>query len=174
MEQRITRFLKHHHVLNLATSSDQGVWVAHCFYAFMPDYQALVFTSGPDTRHGQNMLSNPNVSCGIALETKAVGLIRGVQLSGRAFYTESTPDSVVIPAQAQPEAGTPSDPPHPPTPSPALASLVGEGECRSAYLRRFPFAIAAKLDLWVLYIDYLKMTDNRLGFGKKLEWRSPK
>ncbi len=154
MEQRITRFLKQHHVLNLATSSDQGVWVAHCFYAFLPDHQALVFTSGPDTRHGQNMLNNANVSCGIALETKAIGLIRGVQLSGRAFFTEATPDSVVIPA----EAGTPS-------------LTTNASECRSAYLRRFPFALAAKLDLWVLYIDYLKMTDNRLGFGKKLEWR---
>jgi uncharacterized protein YhbP (UPF0306 family) len=42
---------------------------------------------------------------------------------------------------------------------------------RTAYLLRFPFALAAKLDLWILEIDYVKMTDNRLGFGKKLEWR---
>jgi uncharacterized protein YhbP (UPF0306 family) len=172
MEPRITRFLKHHHVLNLATSSDQGVWVAHCFYAFMPDYQALVFTSGPDTRHGQNMLTNPNVSCGIALETKAVGLIRGVQLSGRVYYTDVTPDSVVIPAQAKPETGTPFLTTNASVGTPSLTTDASE--CRSAYLRRFPFALAAKLDLWVLYIDYLKMTDNRLGFGKKLEWRRPK
>jgi len=115
------------------------------------------------------MLLNPNVSCGIALETKAIGLIRGIQLSGRAFFTESTPDSVVIPAEAKPEAGTPSLTANSSAGTPSLN--VNASECRTAYLLRFPFALAAKLDLWVLYIDYLKMTDNRLGFGKKLEWR---
>jgi uncharacterized protein YhbP (UPF0306 family) len=47
----------------------------------------------------------------------------------------------------------------------------GGEAARTAYLLRFPFALAAKLDLWILEIDYVKMTDNRLGFGKKLEWR---
>jgi uncharacterized protein YhbP (UPF0306 family) len=28
--------------------------------------------------------------------------------------------------------------------------------------------------LWILSIDYLKMTDNRLGFGKKLLWEKVK
>lgn len=41
---------------------------------------------------------------------------------------------------------------------------------KSKYLKRFPFAILAKTDIWVLYIDYIKMTDNSLGFGKKLKW----
>jgi uncharacterized protein YhbP (UPF0306 family) len=40
----------------------------------------------------------------------------------------------------------------------------------SAYLRRFPFAALMDTTLWVLTIEYLKMTDNRLGFGKKLLW----
>lgn len=38
------------------------------------------------------------------------------------------------------------------------------------YLKRFPFAALMDTTLWVLYIDHLKMTDNRLGFGKKLIW----
>ena len=41
---------------------------------------------------------------------------------------------------------------------------------QSAYLRRFPFAALMDTTLWVLSIHYLKMTDNRLGFGKKLLW----
>ncbi len=40
----------------------------------------------------------------------------------------------------------------------------------SAYLKRFPFAALMDTTLWILEIDYLKMTDNRLGFGKKLIW----
>ena len=38
------------------------------------------------------------------------------------------------------------------------------------YLKRFPFAALMDTTLWILQIDYLKMTDNRLGFGKKLIW----
>lgn len=158
MEQRIIRFLRHHHVLALSTWSDEGLWTAHCFYALLPEEQALVFTSDPDTRHGHNMLQNPNVSGGIALETKIIGKIRGIQLSGRSFFCENVTDASPVSSVIPTKIGTPS--------------LTAElGKCRNAYLKRFPFALAAKLDLWILYIDYIKMTDNLLGFGKKLEWR---
>ncbi len=39
-----------------------------------------------------------------------------------------------------------------------------------SYLKRFPFAALMDTTLWILSVDYLKMTDNRLGFGKKLVW----
>jgi uncharacterized protein YhbP (UPF0306 family) len=52
--------------------------------------------------------------------------------------------------------------------------LIAEGEvlekASSSYLKRFPFAALMDTTLWILSIDYLKMTDNRLGFGKKLVW----
>lgn len=41
---------------------------------------------------------------------------------------------------------------------------------RSRYLRRFPYAAAMSLDLWLLEVDRLKFTDNTLGFGTKLLW----
>ena len=41
-----------------------------------------------------------------------------------------------------------------------------------AYLKKFPFAVIMKTSLWVLHLNYIKMTDNRLGFGKKLIWDS--
>lgn len=41
---------------------------------------------------------------------------------------------------------------------------------REIYLKRFPFAAAAPLDLWVLEPARIKFTDNTLGFGKKLIW----
>lgn len=38
------------------------------------------------------------------------------------------------------------------------------------YLKQFPYAILKKSALWIVKIDYIKMTDNRLGFGKKIHW----
>lgn len=53
-----------------------------------------------------------------------------------------------------------------------------EGElharARKRYLRKFPYAAVMGLDLWVLEPDSLKLTDNRLGFGKKIIWNSAK
>ncbi len=43
-------------------------------------------------------------------------------------------------------------------------------EVRREYLKRFPYAILTKTELWTIDIDYIKFTDNRLGFGKKLIW----
>lgn len=40
----------------------------------------------------------------------------------------------------------------------------------SLYLKRFPIALLKKTTLWILEPQYIKMTDNRLGFGKKLVW----
>ena len=52
--------------------------------------------------------------------------------------------------------------------------VPAEGEAlvvaQKAYLKRFPLAALIDTTLWILPIDYLKMTDNRLGFGKKLIW----
>lgn len=43
-------------------------------------------------------------------------------------------------------------------------------QVNSIYLKRFPFAVLMNTTLWEFRIDYAKMTDNRLGFGKKLIW----
>ena len=49
---------------------------------------------------------------------------------------------------------------------------VGQTWARETYLKRFPFAAAAHLDLWVLEPTHIKFTDNTLGFGKKLIWEN--
>ena len=43
-------------------------------------------------------------------------------------------------------------------------------EIKFAYLKRFPFALLMNTKLWFLELSSMKMTDNRLGFGKKLYW----
>jgi uncharacterized protein YhbP (UPF0306 family) len=41
---------------------------------------------------------------------------------------------------------------------------------KKRYLRRFPYAAAMELELWLLEVTWLKLSDNTLGFGKKLIW----
>jgi len=43
-------------------------------------------------------------------------------------------------------------------------------EVKTQYLKRFPIAMLMKTNLWVVELQFLKFTDNRLGFGKKLYW----
>ncbi|MFW6227171.1 MAG: pyridoxamine 5'-phosphate oxidase family protein [Bacteroidota bacterium] len=45
-------------------------------------------------------------------------------------------------------------------------------KAKRAYLKRFPMAALMKTTLWGLEPFLIKMTDNRLGFGKKLIWRA--
>jgi uncharacterized protein YhbP (UPF0306 family) len=49
----------------------------------------------------------------------------------------------------------------------------GDQSDRKVYLHRFPYAAAiGELHLWHIEPDFIKFTDNTLGFGKKLIWRS--
>jgi uncharacterized protein YhbP (UPF0306 family) len=41
-------------------------------------------------------------------------------------------------------------------------------KARLAYLKRFPYAVLSGAEIWLLKITYAKLTDNRLGFGKKI------
>lgn len=42
---------------------------------------------------------------------------------------------------------------------------------KKRYLKRFPVAMLMKTTLWVIDLTFLKYTDNRLGFGKKIIWK---
>lgn len=41
---------------------------------------------------------------------------------------------------------------------------------KKAYIKKFPIAMLMDTTLWVVDLTYIKFTDNRLGFGKKLIW----
>ena len=43
-------------------------------------------------------------------------------------------------------------------------------EDKRCYFARFPYACALFPTLWAIALTYVKLTDNRLGFGKKLEF----
>ncbi|MFZ0281091.1 MAG: pyridoxamine 5'-phosphate oxidase family protein [Bacteroidales bacterium] len=140
VDDKIIRFLRKHHVLTVATSVNNEPWCANCFYVYLQDENALVFTTGTETRHGREFLENKLVAGTVVLETQIIGKIRGIQFQGSV---------------SEPE-GELSD------------------KAKTAYLKRFPVAMLMETRLWVVRLTHLKMTDNRLGFGKKIIWRHPK
>jgi len=136
IEERIIKFFKRHHVLTIATSVDNNPWCANCFYVYLEEENALVFTTDSDTRHGQEFVKNQVVAGTVVLETLVIGKIRGIQFQGIV----SEPKDKIL------------------------------QKARSAYLKRFPVAALMETRLWIVDLTYIKMTDNRLGFGKKVIW----
>ncbi len=57
-----------------------------------------------------------------------------------------------------------------------IQQLTGEREAqaRHAYQKRYPIARKVQAPLWEIMLDELKMTDNALGFGKKILWQRDK
>jgi uncharacterized protein YhbP (UPF0306 family) len=100
----------------------------------------FIFTSDVNTRHGLEMHANNIVSAAVSLETKIIGKIRGVQITGKAVK--------------------------------ATGEL--QQRVKKTYLKRFPVASLIKTTFWILYPDFIKLTDNRLGFGTKLIWKTCK
>ena len=88
LELAITTFLKKHHLLNLATCQDNFPYCATCFYAFLEQSATFVIATDEKTRHGREALGNAHVAGSVALETKLVGKIQGVQFTG--MFREAT------------------------------------------------------------------------------------
>jgi len=42
---------------------------------------------------------------------------------------------------------------------------------KKLYFKTFPHARVMRPKLWQIKVDYFKMTDNRLGFGRKIIWQ---
>lgn len=136
IETRIIKFFRKHHVLTIATSYENEPWCANCFYVYLEEENALVFTTDTDTRHGKEFVKNSLVAGSVVLETMRVGKIQGIQFQGIV----SEPEGEIL------------------------------SKSRWAYLKRFPPAVLMDTHLWIVKLTLIKMTDNRLGFGKKLIW----
>lgn len=49
--------------------------------------------------------------------------------------------------------------------------LIDDKNYSKLYFKSFPHAIVMRPKLWKIKVNYFKLTDNTLGFGKKLIWR---
>jgi len=132
----IQKFIKKHHIFNIAVHANNELWTATCFYAFYPDLMALIFSTSTETKHGALMLINPEVVGTIALETKLIGKIQGIQFKGTVCQ-----------------------------PNEKLLKVI-----KKIYYKRFPFTIGSDTSFWILYLNYIKFTNNKIGFSKKIIW----
>lgn len=51
-------------------------------------------------------------------------------------------------------------------------AMRGDDGDKRLYIKRFPYAAVAPLNIWAVEPTFVKFTDNTLGFGKKLIWNS--
>lgn len=137
----IVRFLHAHHVVSLATRHDSDLWCASCFYALDEARVGLVVLSSRRTRHGELMRQNPQVAGTIAGQPEDVRAIQGIQFAGHAECLGVSGDSRLMSA--------------------AL-------DC---YLARHPVARGMTSDVWLIWLEEIKLTDNTVTFGHKLVWR---
>ena len=135
-DKRIIEFIKRHHLLTLATSKDNTPYCCNVFYVYNEKNNSLIFSSEIKTKHATDFIDNPNVAASIALETKDVEKIQGVQILGK----------IVEPKGEEIDNAT------------------------KQYLKEFPYAKKIKLYLWEMKLTFIKMTHNKLGFGKKIIW----
>ena len=85
VDRQIIHFLNEHHLLNLATSQNNKPYCCNVFYVYDQLSNQLVFSTDKKTKHAQDFICNTNVAGSIALETKEVSKIQGVQLLGTIF-----------------------------------------------------------------------------------------
>jgi len=137
LDKRIIDFIQEHHLLTLSTSKENIPYCCNVFYIYDEKNNSLIFSSDIKTKHAKDFTENPNVAASIALETKDVEKIQGVQLLGK------------------------------------ITELKGEelNNATKQYLKEFPYAEKMKPQLWEMKLTFIKMTHNKLGFGKKLIWK---
>jgi len=137
IDQQIIHFLNGHHLLTLATSQNNRPYCCNLFYVYDQVSNQLIFSTETKTKHAQDFICNINVAGSIALETKEVSKIQGVQLLG------------------------------------TVLELKGERLkiAKAQYIKAFAYAEKMELHLWAMPLNFIKMTHNKLGFGKKLIWK---
>ena len=136
LDKRIIDFIQEHHLLTLSTSKENTPYCCNVFYIYDEQNNSLIFSSETKTKHAQDFIENPEVAGTIALETKDVEKIQGVQLLGE------------------------------------IIELKGERLKfdTKKYLKEYPYSRLMGIHLWQMKLTFIKMTHNKLGFGKKLIW----
>jgi uncharacterized protein YhbP (UPF0306 family) len=136
VDLKIIDFINEHHLLTLATSQNNLSYCCNVFYVYDSLNNQLIFSSDPKTKHANDFIANPNVAGTIALETKEITKIQGVQLLG--IIQELKTEELEI--------------------------------AKEQYIKAFSYAANMDVHLWAMPLTFIKMTHNKLGFGKKLIW----
>ena len=81
LPQLVADYLGGHHVMTLATQSQDGPWAAAVFYA--SDGCSLIFLSSPTSRHCRNLAQDARCAPTIQEDYRDWQQIKGIQLEGR-------------------------------------------------------------------------------------------
>jgi uncharacterized protein YhbP (UPF0306 family) len=146
MDNRIVRFLKKHHVLTLATCREGVPWCASMFYAFMGG-EHTDFPADPTLVFTSDPATRHITE---ALQNQEVAGAIALETEIIGLIRGIQFSGILI--------------------EPINSDL--KKRALKAYFKRFPYAILNNSPLWVVKLHEIKFTDNRLGFGKKLLWRS--
>ena len=139
--QSILDFLAAHNTLTLATAGADGGPHAAALFYAYTPDLRLVFLSDPESKHGQHIGKGEVVAATIQADGQEWRRITGLQMHG---FAEPADDAM-----------------------------------RSVYLARFPFVSTAssltrameKVQFYQITPTWIRLIDNRLGFGHKQEWR---
>jgi len=90
LNKTIVSFIESQTALTIATCMENIPNCAICFYAYLEQYNYLIFKSGKDTQHIKEGIKNKAVAGTIMHDKLKVTKIRGLQFRG--FFTEPKGD----------------------------------------------------------------------------------
>lgn len=94
MNEKIIKFLHKMHLLTLGVINKNEPYLCSAFYAYDEKNNKLIIASDEKTAHIKATNLNQNVSICIALDTKIIGKIQGIQSKG--IIKKATKDSKEI------------------------------------------------------------------------------
>ncbi|NOZ48419.1 MAG: pyridoxamine 5'-phosphate oxidase [Chloroflexi bacterium] len=146
MPSRFYPFLDAHNTLSLATVDEDGrPHACALFYVCGPDL-TLYFLSDPTTAHAHHLQNGARVAVTVENNNQDWKQIRGLQMHGIAFPC-SEPDEEEIARELYQSR----------FPTVATAEMLAGPLGRARYYKILP--------------TWLRLIDNRKGFGHKEEWR---
>ena len=142
IDPKIVEFIKEHHVLTLATSINNKPYCATMFYI---------------SQFNDN--ANPKSMCFIFTSDNETRHAQEATENKHIAGAIALETSIVGKIQGIQFTGI-------------IEKLEGKKlkDAKISYIKKFPVAALATLHLWEIEVEFIKLTDNRLGFGKKLIW----
>ncbi|OGO40811.1 MAG: hypothetical protein A2W36_05815 [Chloroflexi bacterium RBG_16_58_14] len=131
--------------MTLATTGADGAAHAAAVYFAADEYLRFYFFSAPDSQHSQDIQGNPKVAVALYPECNDWQDIRGLQMHGEARRMAEG------------------------------AAWQAAWQC---YAHKFPFVVdleevIARNALYAFQPRWIRLVDNRRGFGFKQEWTLP-
>ncbi len=138
--QAVLDFLQEHQTLTLATVGPDGTPHAAALFYAYTEDLRLIFLSAPDTQHAQHIGNSAPVAVTIQADGQDWRRIIGLQLHGIAGPADENARRIYL----------------------ARFSFIARTESLVQLLRGVRF--------YVIMPTWVRLIDNRLGFGHKQEW----